>query len=149
MNVDRTIEIAVSPEDLWPLLTDTEHLKTWMPDIVDDELLTSGPVGPGTTSRTKIREGRKIVDYITELKVYEPPTRLDIELREGSLGKCPMRVSYQMTRTPRGTRLRYTGSWRPIGFALRLMYPLLLILGRNHVRDSLRRLKSLAESPAA
>ena len=39
MLIERTIEIAVRPADLWILLTDGEQMKRWMADLVHSATL--------------------------------------------------------------------------------------------------------------
>ena len=143
MHIQRTIEIRTRPEALWKLLTDAEQVKRWIPELVSDEPVTPGPDRVGSVSRLKVREGSRIVDYTSEITVYEPTTHFEIELKAGSLGAKPMRVSYEIKDDP--TLLRYTARWRPSGIMLRLMHPLIAVMARRNTRVTLQRIKAIAE----
>ena len=145
MQTKTSIEIDASPETVWTLLTDPDKVMTWNPDIVANEPAEPGPGRVGHISVTKIKEGSRIVDYVTEVMVLEPEEYLEIEMREGSLGKNPMRVGYTLTPNRAGTTLEMTGNWKPSGIMLRLMLPLILLMGRRNSRVALGRLKALAE----
>ena len=113
MNTQRTIEINAPAEVLWELQTDIEKMKLWTPEIVSSEPMSPGPIRVGLRSRTKIKEGSRIVDYEGEITACDEFKHLEVVLEGGSLGKNPMRVSYRLeslaieqrfTMTPPGDR---------------------------------------------
>jgi hypothetical protein len=63
MRIDQVIEIQTQPVVLWFLLTEIEQRKRWMPDIVDEELVSGEDSKVGCASRVRIREGSKVVEY--------------------------------------------------------------------------------------
>lgn len=148
MNLERTIDLAAPPARIWKLLTDPDQVKRWITELVSDEPITPPPVGVGTITRMKIREGSRIVEYTTELFAFEPERELVLEMRGGSLGKVPMRVSYSLTDLGGSTRLVYRSSWRPSGILLWLLLPLIVLMGRRNIRRSLGQLAKLA-TPSA
>jgi uncharacterized protein YndB with AHSA1/START domain len=148
MNLERTIDLAAPPARIWALLTEPEQIQRWITELVSDEPTTPGPIGVGTTTRMKIREGSRIVEYTTELLAFAPHRELVLEMRGGSLGSVPMRVSYALTDLGGSTRLVYRSSWRPSGILLWLLLPLIVLVGRRNIRRSLGRLAELAR-PAA
>ena len=62
MHIERTIEIDVAPAILWTLLTETEQVKRWVPELIDDVPLTDPPLRAGSASRMLIREGSREVE---------------------------------------------------------------------------------------
>ena len=143
MILERTIDLAAPPARIWTLLTEPEQIKRWITELVSDEPITPPPIGVGTRTRMKIREGARTVEYATELVAFTPPSELVIEMRGGSLGAEPMRVAYLLSDRGGATRLVYRASWRPRG-ALILLLPLIILVGRRNLRRSLGRLAELA-----
>lgn len=146
MHIERTIDLPGSPGQVWPLLTEPDHVAKWITELVSDEPITPGPTGVGTTTRMKIREGSRIVDYTTEIRAFQANTELAIEMRGGSLGAEPMCVSYRLVDLGGMTRLIYRSTWRPRGILLWLLLPLIVLVGRRNLRRSLGRLHDLAQT---
>ncbi len=46
MNGEHSIEIAAPTDKLWVLLTDSEDIRRWNPDVVGDELTIDVPTNP-------------------------------------------------------------------------------------------------------
>ena len=65
MKFEREIDIAASPETLWPLLSEGEQIKRWTPEMISDERLTPDPVGVGSASRVRVKEGSREVESST------------------------------------------------------------------------------------
>jgi uncharacterized protein YndB with AHSA1/START domain len=143
MILERTIDLPGSPARVWTYLSEPEQVARWITELVSDEPTTPPPVGVGTQTRMKIREGSRVVEYTTEILVFEPCRELAIEMRGGSLGAEPMRVSYSLTDLGGSTRLVYRSSWRPRGILLYLLFPLIVVMGRRNLRRSLGRLSDL------
>lgn len=146
MHFERSIDIEASPATLWPLLTEADQIMRWTPDIVSEEPLTPGPPRVGAISRVGIKEGSRVVEYTSEVMVFEPQTYLEIELKGGGLGAGPMRVGYRLSPVGERTTLCATSSWRPHGLLLWLMLPLIRLMAGRNSGTSLQRLKALAES---
>src|SRR5688572_7133956 len=134
MLLERTVDLAAPPARIWALLTDPEQVARWITEIVSDEPVTPPPVGVGTTTRMKMREGSRVVEYATEILAYTPERELEIEMRGGSLGAEPMRVSYRLSELGAATRLVYRSTWRPRGILLWLLLPLIIVMGRFNLR---------------
>jgi carbon monoxide dehydrogenase subunit G len=147
MHIERTIDLDAGPAWVWALLTEPDQVKRWIRELVDDVPTTPPPVGVGTTTRMTIREGSRTVEYATEILVFELQRELVLEMRGGSLGAHPMRISYRLDPHDAGTRLTYRSSWRPSGILLWLLLPLITVMGRRNLRRSLGRLAELAREP--
>lgn len=149
MNIERIIDLEASPARVWALLTEPDQVKRWITELVDDVPTTPPPTGAGTWTRMTIREGSRTVEYATEILVFELHRELVLEMRGGSLGAHPMRVSYRLDPRDGGAaRLTYRASWRPRGILLWLLLPLITVMGRRNLRRSLGRLAELAREPA-
>ena len=146
MDIERTIEIAVSPATLWPLLTESEQMKRWMPELVSSEPVTPGSPRVGSITHVVIKEGAREVEYTSEVIALDPQAHLEIELKGASLGASPMRVEYRLAAAGASTSLWCNARWQPRGLMLRLMSPLINVMGRRNNRLALQRLKALAES---
>ena len=145
MQIQRTIDLPTSPARVWTLLSEPDNVARWITELVSDEPLTPPPVGVGTTTRMKIREGSRVVEYTTEILAYDVHRELAIEMRGGSLGASPMRVSYHLTDLGDATRLVYRSTWRPTGILLWILLPLIIVMGRRNLRRSLGRLSALCQ----
>lgn len=144
MHIEQTRRIEASKEEIWTFLTDFERMKSWMPDLVDEVPITAGPTRVGSTSRIRMKEGGKVVEYESEIRAYEPSSRLEVELRGGSLGKNPMCLTYRSSSVTGSTELAYTAAWQPHGFILRLLHPLIAVMSRRNTRAALDKLVIVA-----
>jgi uncharacterized protein YndB with AHSA1/START domain len=147
MKIERTIDLEATPARVWTLLTEPDQIKRWITELVDDVPTTPPPHAAGTRTRMTIREGSRTVEYSTEILVFELHRELVLEMRGGSLGAHPMRISYRLEPHAGATRLTYRSSWRPSGVLLRLLLPLIILIGRRNLRRSLRQLAILACDP--
>lgn len=148
MLIERTVDLAAPPDRIWTLVTDPTQVAKWITELVSDEPTTPPPYGVGTTTRMKIREGARVIEYTTEILTFTPCTELALEMRGGSLGREPMRISYVLSDLGGTTRLLYRCTWRPRGILLWLLLPLIVVVGRWNLRRSLNRLAQLASGAA-
>ncbi len=148
MDLVRTIDLAAPPARVWPLLTNVPDIQRWMPELVSDEQTSPGPIGVGTTSRMTLREGSRLVECASEIVAFQPERELAIEMRGKMFGPNPYRVTYELADLGGSTRLTYRSSWKPRGFVLLLMYPLIALVGRINLRRMLARLVEVARATA-
>ncbi|MDH3732690.1 MAG: SRPBCC family protein [Gemmatimonadota bacterium] len=146
MKITRSVTIDTTRERLWFFLTDQEAIKRWNTDIISDEVLTEGPLGVGTRSRIMIREGSREVEYANEIIEYDEPDRLSIRLTGGSLGDGPMTIHYVVSGSNGALDVRFDSDWEAHGVVLKLLSPLLTLMGRRNARRVMSRLKEVAES---
>ncbi|MCP5098273.1 MAG: hypothetical protein GY943_22210, partial [Chloroflexi bacterium] len=114
--------------------------------VVSDDPVSDGQPRAGFISKTKIKEGSKIVEYESEIATYQPTSHLGLILRGGSLGKGPMHVDYRLSAEGDGTVLNFESRWKPHGILLKLMTPLLTKMSRKNIDADMHRLKAFAES---
>ena len=145
MIITKTVQINVTSELLWEVLTGEEHIKQWMSSLISDEPVEPGPTKVGYLSKMKIKEGSNIVEYDSEITTYEPTKHLGMMLKGGNLGKGPMSIDYRLEAEETGTILNYEARWEPRGFALKLMSPIITMMSRKNAEEELKQIKDYAE----
>lgn len=146
MLIQRTIFINASNKVVWDWLTEFEKLSTWNPTLLKEELISNGEPRAGFKSRILIREGKKEIWYDNEILEYRPYSLLRVSLEGGHLGKSPMTVDHALYEEGQGVRLEYESNWKPMGFMLKLLYPLISIMANKNATKCLEDLKSCIES---
>ncbi len=131
---------------LWEWLTDFNKLQKWNKSIVEEELISSGEVGIGFVTKVLIKEGKKNIWYENEILKYEPNKALSIALKGGSLGKSPMIVDYMIKENNGLSELSYSCTWKPVGFLLWLLHPIIKKMANKNVDDVLIELKKQIEN---
>ena len=149
MHIEREIDIARAPAELWPFLTDPELVLRWTPGLERQEPVSEGPPGPGHVTSCFIRDGRTLNEYRNEILEWQPERLLVIELSGANLGKSPMRIRYELAPSTTGSRLRYVTDWQARGALLVILSPLITLVSRTKVKQSLNALKALAEDRSA
>ena len=142
MDITSEADFDVTPTELWAWLTEFEKFKLWNENIVSDEPVSDGPVGPGYVSDMTMRDGNKVNVYRSELIDYDVNERLTMVLSGGNLGETPMTISYRISPTATGSHLVYRTEWQPKGLLMTLMAPLIAVMSRRNVRaqhDALRK----------
>jgi uncharacterized protein YndB with AHSA1/START domain len=100
--IERTVELAASPERVWTALTDPRELERWFPDAVTDLEARAG----GSGWLRWARYGR----YAVRFEVFDPPRRLawswsrdpDVAVGEGTTTRVEWRLE---ARADGGTTL--------------------------------------------
>jgi carbon monoxide dehydrogenase subunit G len=109
MRVRKSVSVAATPETCWQVLTSPEHLKQWLPEVLDfipDD--PAKPDGVGATFTMKIQEGKRVVEYRETITAWEPGRALAVRISGGSFGKgMAMDVDYRLVPESNGTRLDY------------------------------------------
>lgn len=75
MTTTTSVFIARDPATVFGFVTDDVNQPRYVDIIKAAEKITSGPVGPGTRFRRHERAGRKILEGVSEVIDFEPPTR--------------------------------------------------------------------------
>lgn len=70
--IERTIDIAATPETIWQVLTDLDGYAAWNPFLV----AASGTVAVGETLTVTFKAGKRTMTLKPTLKVVEPARRL-------------------------------------------------------------------------
>ncbi|APV48276.1 hypothetical protein BWI17_00425 [Betaproteobacteria bacterium GR16-43] len=145
MRVRKSVSVAATPDTCWKVLTSREHLKSWVPEVLDtipDD--PARPEGLGATSTMKIQEGKRVVEYRETITAWEPGRALAVRLTGGSFGKdMAMDVDYRLVPESNGTRLDYAEEMELKGMFI-LMAPLFWIISGAKVGGTLSRFAKAA-----
>lgn len=134
-----SVVIDRSPADVFAVLCDVEQNHRWSSTAREGRMLSSGPVGVGSTAReTSVFLGRRI-EVESQIVVFVPDLVLGY-LTSG--GPFPFGGAFHLKPVPGGTRLTATFS-APLTGALRLIDPLFRFLARRKLATDLANLKRL------
>ena len=146
MNIEKDLSIKTSAETLWNYLVDQDLLMKWNPDILKIEFPELRPVAKkGAKSKLFIREGANTTEYESEIVEFLPHQRLIVTLRAKTLGSSPMYVDYQLQSAGSQMKMKYSATWQPKEFKLRVLSPLIGVMAGKNAEATLEKLKQLAE----
>ncbi len=152
MNIRLSQEIQASPEQIWPWLEDEEKSLQWMEGVIENKGTSPPPTRVGSTFSMKIKEGRKITDYLGQVTAIDRPRRMEVKLWGGGFPKgMEMFADYRLERVGMSvTRLDYECRCDPPGVFSRLMWLTLgRLFGRMVAKKFLRNLKRCVEGAPA
>ena len=148
MRMHQHIDIDRSPEELWPWLTNTEHLKQWMKGLLEITPVSEGEPGVGFKARMRIREGKKVSDYDEEITRWDPPHALAVRITGGCMpADTAMESAYTVTDMGGHSRVDVVTSGDLKGF-WKLFAPLMKLFAGSQQRSFFKKLKALAEADA-
>ena len=149
--IHASMEIAGSPEQVWPWVDEGARLKQWVSWLV--EVREPEPVrhAVGATRIWVMKDennGGKLVTMEGRFKEYAPPSLLTVTLGSPEYG-FDGDQSYRLTDLGNGrTRLDVDGKYRFDQWLAKLMEPLITPSAEKKMAGDLARLKSLVESKA-
>lgn len=147
MRVERQVELAARPDEVWPWIEDPDRATRWMDELVEYERTSDGRIGVGSTFRMEIEEGRRTAEYRAAVVEHDPPRRFVLEVTGPSFGDTPMTVAYSLHDLGDGrTRVDYVGDLEVEGLLWTLARPLLELMGRRRVGRHFRALRELTEA---
>ena len=141
-----SVDLAITPEQLFEVLADAESWPRWAPVITKVTWTSPEPRGVGTTRTVEMRGG---IVGDEEFIAWEPFTHMAFRFNECSTRSvAAFAEDYRVEVIPGGCRLTWTMSQKPQGPARLAMYVVgpLLNLG---LRRFLRNLRSYTDSRAA
>ncbi len=144
MSVDVTVEqrIARPRSEVAAVAMDPANDERWIGALTEVNMLTEGPVGPGTrVERVAAFLGRRM-RYVNEIVAHDPPARLEMRSVEAPF---PMRVTYEFEEDGPGATLARIRAEGDAGRFYALAGPLLATMVRRGIRRDLRGLKELLE----
>ncbi len=108
-HVTTAIDIAASPNEVFPWLIEPDLLARWIGGFVSSEALTDPPTRVGSRSRDVLDEkGRRLV-IETEITEFVADRRLSVHIRY-DMGESD--DQYDLEPVGRGTRLTYVSDLR-------------------------------------
>lgn len=134
------LDLARPPEDVFALLTDTNHFR-----LVDPALVDFGPAGQlvaGGTGWFKHRRGGMTARTTYRVTKLEVPRRLEVSIT--GMG-YEMTEAAELEATPTGTRARFVDRVWPTTLPGRLLVALSGGIMRRDLRARAARLRTLLE----
>ena len=118
IHAERTLDIASTPEEVWPILGRYMHMHEFAPKIVSIDALTDGPDGVGSKRRCHFADGTSVVEEVTHweptrlyrlrliemgpMPVKEAHATLSVEPLDGAHSRLKMTMDYRMKFGPIG-----------------------------------------------
>jgi carbon monoxide dehydrogenase subunit G len=133
-----SVDLAITPEQLFEVLADAEAWPRWAPVITKVTWTSPEPRGVGTTRTVDMRGG--IVGN-EEYLAWEPFTHMAFRFNECSTRSvAAFAEDYRVEAIPRGCRLTWTMAQKPAGPARLAMFVVgpLLNLGLRRFLSNLR-----------
>ncbi len=143
--IEGSIVINRPPEDVFDFVADEHNEPRYNPGMVHVEKLTPEPVGVGTRWRTTLETRGHPIRMDVEVTEHARPTRLGTR---STLSTAEITGGLTFTPHPSGTRMSWSWQLRPMG-VLRLLTPLIGVLGRREERRTWNGLKRCLEQDAA
>lgn len=113
-----TVDLAITPEQLFEVLADAESWPHWATVITEVTWTSPEPRGVGTTRTVKMRGG--IVGN-EEFLAWKPYSRMAFRFNEASTGSiAAFAEDYRVVQTPQGCHLTWVMAMKPNGVAARL-----------------------------
>jgi polyketide cyclase/dehydrase/lipid transport protein len=143
--VEGEIAIGRPVEEVFDFVADERHEPRYNQRMVRAEQISEGPIGEGTRFHTELRAMGRAMPMVVEFTGYERPARL-ASVTRSSMMETEGALTFEAVHG--GTRMRWSWEVRPRG-AMRLMAPLVGVLGRRQEREVWGHLKRLLESGGA
>jgi len=137
------IVIDRAPDEVFDFVADERNEPGFNPRMLRAEQVSEGPIGLGTRFRAETVMGPgRTAEMVIEYTAYDRPHRLASSTRLAS-----MEIRGALTFVPDGggTRMRWSWELQPRG-ALRLLGPVLALVGRRQERQIWTSLKHLLEA---
>jgi uncharacterized protein YndB with AHSA1/START domain len=144
MAVERSIEIARAPEEVFSYLADARNDPSWCATVVACEQEAGEEPGPSARyeARHKPTPFHRVMPRAIEIVEYDPP-RLMRSRQEDANGV--FHITYEVEATPQGARFTQRDSidWKVPGPAGSLAERLFV---RRHIGEQMEELKRLLEA---
>ncbi|KUI40556.1 polyketide cyclase [Mycobacterium sp. GA-1199] len=113
-----TVDLAITPEQLFEVLTDAESWPHWATVITEVTWTSPEPRGVGTTRTVKMRGG---IVGDEEFLAWEPYSHMAFRFNEASTGSiAAFAEDYRVVPTSQGCHLTWVMAMKPNGAAARI-----------------------------
>jgi carbon monoxide dehydrogenase subunit G len=113
-----TVDLAITPEQLFEVLADAESWPHWATVITNVEWTSPEPRSVGTTRRVTMRGG---IVGDEEFLAWEPFSHMAFRFNEASSGSiAAFAEDYRVVRNPGGCHLTWVMAMKPNGIAAKL-----------------------------
>jgi hypothetical protein len=140
--IEGEIVIGRTVEDVFDFLADERNEPRFNPQMTSVELLSDGQIGLGTQFSAEVMSGGRPLSMVIEFIGFERPRRLASRTTMSG-----MVILGELTFEPVGdsTRMRWAWNMQPSG-AMRLLKPLIVLMGRRQEREIWTSLKRCLEA---
>ncbi len=142
---DYTVVIDRSPSEVFPWLTESYRLTRWIDGLESSTPISRDSAVRGARSREIILVNGNRYTLITEITEIERDKLLSVQITSEPKG-FTVNAIYQLSPTPGGTRLSYSGQADYDGVFARLMEPIVTPQSQRKVATDMKHLKELIET---
>lgn len=144
--IERTVEVAASPETCWSIIADPSYFPKLLPDIISAEYEPPGLATVGQKAHITMKVAGRKVEVFGETVEVEPNKRLVSRQRPGGLLKSFTSTDL-LEPTKRGTRVTSTFDYDvSMGYLGRILNKLIVDrMFRRNANAYLKNLKEIAE----
>lgn len=140
-----TIAVDRAPAEVFPWLTEPYRLTRWIDGLESSTPISGDSAVRGAKSREVILVGGNRYTLITEITDIHRDTLLAVQITSEPKG-FTVNAIYQLSATPTGTRLHYSGQADYEGVFARMIEPVVTPQSQRKVRADMERLKKLIET---
>lgn len=144
-HVEGEIIINRPVEDVFDFVADERNEPQYNREMLQSELISDGPIGPGSRFQAVMSMRGKPVTMTIEFTAYERPWLLASSTH---LSNMEIQGALTFDPIPEGTRMRWSWDLHPLG-ALKLLTPFVIWMGRRQERAIWTELKQVLESRRA
>lgn len=145
-DVEVTVEIETSPEDVFDYYVVPEKHLAWQKDLLAVERLTEGAVQMGSRFMLRRRLGGRIHEGVWEITEFERPHKVGLTAHTDQ-GMIDHKSQVRFEPTDSGSRLILQVEPTPRGW-VRLLTPLIKRAIRRELPKDLKQLKAVLEGRA-
>ncbi len=144
MGIDVSAETVIhrAREDVAAFAMNAENDPAWIDGIQTARPLTEPPLAAGARAERVAKFMGRRIDYVLEVAEYEPAALL---VMRSIKAPFPMKVTYEFTDAPDGTRTRIRVEGGPVGLS-RIATPFVGRMVQHRISGDLARLKALLEA---
>ncbi len=115
---EKTVQIKCPVEQVFAFIVDDKNLRSWQASLIENQILTEGPLQAGTRFREKRRMGSRETEIQGEVTDFVPNELFATR----TLTQPQVKVSYRLEPADGGTRVTYRFYMATKG-VMRLMEP--------------------------
>lgn len=141
--------IAATPEQIFPFLTEGDHLKEWISGFVDSKIIRGQGTEPGAVAHISIKEGDRVMVMESEVLEVVANKKLVVRLTALDGPKYQGISNYQLEEIGGKTQVTANMDFELGSFLLRGIAPLFQMIGRKTLCNDFDQLKQLVESAHA
>lgn len=129
--------------EVFDFIADERNEPRYNPQMTSVEQVTDGDIGLGTQFRADVMSGKRLLPVLIEFTTFDRPSRLGSRSTMSGM-EIQGELIFEAVDAS-STKMRWEWDLRPTG-VLRLLKPLMVIMGRRQERDIWTSMKRCMES---